>query len=104
MARFSRGQWTNWAGNQTSHPYRIHRPNDEEQLGDIVRTAAAEGRTVKPVGTGHSFTATATTNGHLVRLDDMANLSNVDRAAGTITVGAGITIDALNNVLHGLGL
>ena len=104
MARFSRGQWTNWAGNQTSHPYRIHRPIDEEQLGDIVRTAAAEGRTVKPVGTGHSFTATATTNGHLVRLDDMANLSNVDRAAGTITVGAGITIDALNNVLHGLGL
>ena len=104
MARYSKGRWTNWAGNQVSHPHHIHRPSDEEHLVGIVQKAATEGRTVKPVGTGHSFTATATTTGHLIRLDDMGNLSSVDRANGTVTVGAGITIDALNNVLHGLGL
>ena len=104
MARVSRGKWTNWAGNQVARPSAIHDPTSEDDIVAIVQRAASENRTVKPVGSGHSFTSTAVTNGHLIRLDRLDGLVDVDRDNGTVTVESGITIDALNHVLHGLGL
>ena len=62
--------WRNWAGNQASAPVAVERPSTEEELVGIVRRAAAAGRRVKAVGTGHSFTGIACTDGDLVDLRD----------------------------------
>ena len=104
MASIRRGTWTNWAGNQTATPQAIHSPRDEQELADIVRRAAESKRTVKAIGSGHSFTATAVTTGDMVRMDHLCRLIAVDRRASTVTVEAGITIADLNVLLSGLGL
>ena len=104
MGRLRSTSWTNWAGNQTAHPIAIERPNDENDIASIVHRALDSNSRVKAVGTGHSFTSTALTDGHLVVMDSLRHLIDVDRAAGTVTVGAGITIGDLNDSLHGLGL
>ncbi|MEY2996317.1 MAG: hypothetical protein RLZZ39_1142 [Actinomycetota bacterium] len=104
MGRVRSISWTNWAGNQTSRPHAIERPSDEDAVVAIVQRAREAGRSVKAVGTGHSFTSTALTDGHLVIMDSLRRIIDVDRQAGAVTVGAGITIGDLNLALHGLGL
>lgn len=99
-----RTTWSNWAGNQSARPLSIERPASEEQLSELVVQAARQGRTVKAVGAGHSFTDAACTDGHLVCLDDLAGLLAVDRAASTVTVQGGIRLSDLNLLLHSLGL
>ena len=100
MATVRRGVWSNWAGNQSIRPESFDRPTNEDQLASLVSSA----RRVRAVGTGHSFTGAALTDGRLVSMDDLRRLVAVDREAGTVTVEAGITIADLNELLHGLGL
>lgn len=104
MGRLRSDSWSNWAGNQTARPHAIERPTGDDDVVAIVRKALDTRRTVKAVGTGHSFTSTAITDGHLVIMDSLRRIIDVDRTAGTVTVGAGITIGDLNLALHGLGL
>lgn len=104
MASVRGHRWTNWAGNQTATPIAIERPSSDDDVAAIVRQARERGRTVKAVGTGHSFTSAALTTGHLVQMDRLRRVVDVDRDAGTVSVGAGITIGDLNETLHGLGL
>ena len=103
-SRRRRSTWTNWAGNQTARPVSIECPTTEEEVSALVARAVHHGHTVKAVGAGHSFTAAACTDGHLVRLDGLSGLLDVDRTAGTVTVHGGMRLSDLNTVLHGLGL
>ncbi|WP_329124067.1 D-arabinono-1,4-lactone oxidase [Streptomyces sp. NBC_01465] len=104
MAGASSSTWRNWAGNVTARPAREVSPASVEELADAVRKAADEGLTVKPVGTGHSFTATAATEGLLVRPDLLTGIREIDRAAGTVTVEAGTPLKRLNLALAREGL
>jgi FAD-linked oxidoreductase len=97
-------KWSNWAGNQSSRPVGIHRPADPAEVARIIGTAASAGSRVKAVGSGHSFTGCAVTNGHLVRLDKMSGLLEVDRGAMEVRVGAGTLLSTLNELLHAEGL
>ncbi|WFB07014.1 FAD-binding protein [Streptomyces sp. LX-29] len=98
--------WRNWAGNVTASPSGVATPASTEELAAVVRAAAREGVPVKAVGTGHSFTAVAATDGLLVRPDRLVGLRALDRAAGTVTVAAGTPLWQLNETLsvHGLSL
>ena len=104
MSAIRSGTWTNWAGNQKSTPMRINEPAGESDLADIVARASRAGHTVKAVGAGHSFTSTATTTGHLIRMGRLNKMLDVDRQAGTVTVQAGMYISDLNEQLAELGL
>jgi L-gulonolactone oxidase len=96
VAKVEQFAWRNWAGNQVAAPRSIRRPTTEAELVDLVKTAAAAGERVKVVGAGHSFTAIACTDGHLVDLSDYGRVLSFDAAARTVTVQAGITLAALN--------
>jgi L-gulonolactone oxidase len=96
--------WRNWAGNQVSSPVAVERPTTEDELVDIVKTAAAAGRRVKAVGSGHSFTGIAGTDGVLVDLRDYGRIVGHDPAASTVTVQAGITLADLSEELYLRGL
>ncbi|MEV7441268.1 D-arabinono-1,4-lactone oxidase [Streptomyces sp. NPDC091204] len=96
--------WHNWAGNVTATPARVVTPASVEELREAVRRAAEEGLRVKAVGTGHSFTAAAATDGVLVRPQALAGIRAVDRTAGTVTVEAGTTLRDLNRALAREGL
>ncbi len=96
--------WKNWAGNQQCTPERIERPATEQGLVRIVKQAAAARQRVKVVGSGHSFTGIALTDGRLVKLDDYGRVLSIDREKQTTTVQAGITIARLSQQLDKQGL
>ena len=102
--RRARLSWKNWAGNQECSPAGIHMPSSEEELAQIVRDAAGAGERVKVVGTGHSFTAIALTDGHLVSLDNYQRVVRTDAVTGRVTVQAGIKLHRLNEELYRRGL
>jgi L-gulono-1,4-lactone dehydrogenase len=99
-----RRSWRNWAGNQSCSPAAIVTPSAEDQLVDVVREAATAGRRVKVVGSGHSFTDIACTDGTLVDLARYGKVLSTDPAAGTVTVQAGITLARLGEELAARGL
>ena len=96
--------WSNWAGNQTCAPFAQARPTNEAELVDIVKDAAAHDRRVKVVGTGHSFTPIACTDGHLIDLREYARVLSHDDARHTVTMQAGITLSTLCDELDARGL
>ena len=100
----SDGSWRNWAGNQRSTPVRIERPRSEADVGALVRATAADGRRVKVVGAGHSFTAIARTDDVLVTLDNMGAVVGIDHDTGQVRVEAGARLFNLNPQLHAAGL
>ncbi|MER5806661.1 D-arabinono-1,4-lactone oxidase [Streptomyces sp. NPDC002033] len=99
-----RTAWRNWAGNVSATPARVVTPTSVGELQEAVRRAAGEGLRVKAVGTGHSFTAAAATDGVLVRPQALAGILSADRAAGTVTVAAGTALKDLNLALAAQGL
>src|SRR5690349_10842041 len=96
--------WRNWAGSQVMTPTRVEHPGTTEEIAAAVKGAVAEGRRLKAIGSGHSFTSIGLTDGVLLQLDRCADLVQVD---GTlVTVQAGMPLHRLNALLveHGLGL
>ena len=92
----------NWAGNQRCVPAAVHEPTSTDEVAAIVLQAAESGQRVKAIGGGHSFTDAAMTDGHLVSLDGMNRILEVD---GTdVTVQAGIRLHELNAQLFDRGL
>jgi FAD-linked oxidoreductase len=100
----TKNAWRNWAGNVSVRPVRIVSPASVDELSQIVRRAANDGLRVKAVGTGHSFTAAAATDGVLVRPELLTGIREIDRAAGTVTVEAGTPLRRLNAALSREGL
>ncbi|WP_127784279.1 D-arabinono-1,4-lactone oxidase [Rhodococcus sp. X156] len=96
--------WTNWAGNQHADPHTVARPTSTAELAEVVCAAAAAGERVKPVGSGHSFTGIALTDGVQVDLGLLTGLVSADPSSGLVTVRAGTTLRRLNTVLAQLGL
>ncbi|WP_338673383.1 D-arabinono-1,4-lactone oxidase [Streptomyces sp. SCSIO 30461] len=91
--------WRNWAGTVTSRPVREATPATADELAAAIRSAAEDGLRVKTVGTGHSFTAIAATDGLLVRPDLLTGIRRIDRTAMTVTVEAGTPLKRLNAAL-----
>ena len=96
-------EWANWAGNQRDGAAEL-RPASVEEVAEAVKQARADGRTVKPVGAGHSFTAAAVTDGTRLRLDRLSGVRSVDLERKLVTVGAGTDLAVLNRLLAGYGL
>ena len=96
----------NWAGTAMSQPHAWVQPADEAELTALLQRAAQEGRHVKVVGAGHSWSDIACTDGYLVNLDRMARLVRVDRSRGPdqiyVTVQAGIRLHALIRALQAI--
>lgn len=100
----STAPWRNWAGNVTARPAREVTPASVDELSAALRTAKEDGLRAKPVGTGHSFTATAATDGLLIRPELLTGIRKIDREAGTVTVEAGTPLKRLNAALAREGL
>ncbi|MDX6670662.1 MAG: L-gulono,4-lactone dehydrogenase [Solirubrobacteraceae bacterium] len=96
--------WRNWAGDQHCAPFAQVRAASREDVAATVQRAAADGRTVRAVGAGHSFTDIALTNGYQLSLDPMDRVLDADRESGLVRVQGGISIRELNQRLWDLGL
>ncbi|WP_421845431.1 D-arabinono-1,4-lactone oxidase [Mycobacterium sp.] len=97
--------WTNWPGDQICAPSVIARPMSEAELVDLVAQAAQRGQRVRAVGSGHSFTDIACTDGVMI---DMTGLQRVIKtespATGLVTIEGGAKLRTLGPQLARLGL
>ncbi|WP_026118533.1 D-arabinono-1,4-lactone oxidase [Nocardiopsis salina] len=98
--------WQTWSGTHRAHPRRTASPNDTAEVAAQVAAAAEDGLRVRMVGSGHSFTDVAVTDGVLLSPTSLARLRSVDHEAGTATVDAGMALCDFNEELarHGLAL
>ena len=76
-------------------------PETVEELQAIVTRAREQGKTVKVIGAGHSFSNIALTDGYMVSLDHLNRLDEpVEREGGwTAKLQAGIRLKQLNREL-----
>ncbi|WP_406262003.1 FAD-binding protein [Streptomyces chartreusis] len=98
------GTWRNWGGTVAARPAREVAPASVEELAAAIRRAAEDGLKVKAVGSGHSFTSIAATDGVLIRPQLLTGIRHIDREAGTVTVEAGTPLKRLNVALAREGL
>jgi FAD-linked oxidoreductase len=96
--------WQNWAGTYSVNPARTVHPRNPDQVATEIALAAADGLSVKAMGSGHSFTDIGVTRGVMVGLDQLTGIISADRATGLVTVAAGTTLAELNPALWNMGL
>jgi L-gulonolactone oxidase len=96
--------WRNWAGNQRSTATAVHRPRTVAEVAEAIRTAAAAGERIRPVGTGHSFSPVARSEGRRMELTELDTGIHIDRERRLVTVPAGLPLHRLNDLLAANGL
>ena len=96
---------TNWAGNHAYAAARLREPASIGQLQEIVRGS----RSLRVLGSRHSFNDIVDTTGDLVSLHRMPRRFELDRTARTVTVDGGVRygelcgpLDAAGFALHNL--
>ncbi len=97
-------EWKNWAGNIRFTPSSIAQPNSTEEVAQLLRNATTEGKTVRCIGTGHSWSALAETRDILVNTDKLNRIISTDVATGQVVVEAGAKLKDLNVQLWERGL
>lgn len=90
---------TNWAGNITFGARRLCVPRTEAELQETVAASSA----VRALGTRHSFNTVADTVGDLVSVAGLPRVVDIDPAARTVTVGAGLRFGEFAGELHESG-
>jgi hypothetical protein len=78
--------WKNWSGLESTAPDLDLVPADTDAVVAAVRKAREAGRTVKMVGTGHSFTGVGAPEGVMLRPDAMRGMVDVMSGQSTAHV------------------
>jgi alditol oxidase len=89
----------NWAGNFRYKAARLHRPSTVAEVQDVV----SRSRTVKALGTRHSFNAIADTLGDLISLERLDHIEPVNSGALAVTLQGGVTYGRLCRRLNDEG-
>ncbi|WP_285036605.1 FAD-binding protein [Plantibacter sp. ME-Dv--P-095] len=79
----------NWAGTHTFAAPRIVNATSIDEVRTLVADAARDGTRVRALGTRHSFTDLADSDGTLITVLDIPADPVFDEAAGSVTIGAG---------------
>jgi FAD-linked oxidoreductase len=88
--------WRNWAGTESATGVEILRPSSTDELAAAVKTAAEQGKKLKAVGAGHSFTGCSVPEQVMIRMDGLSSIIHADKESGLVTVGAGTGLRKLN--------
>jgi len=104
MRRLQAGRWQNWSGSVQGTPRQIARPTSIDELVRSIGTYGREGRYVRIVGSGHSFTPLVQTDDVLMTLDGLQGIESIDSERGTVTALAGTSLKRLGEELFARGL
>ncbi|MGW6276749.1 D-arabinono-1,4-lactone oxidase [Kribbella sp. NPDC055071] len=88
--------WRNWAGTESATGVEVLRPSSTDELAAAVKAAAEQGKKLKAVGAGHSFTGCSVPEQVMIRLDGLSSIIHADKESGRVTVGAGTGLRKLN--------
>ena len=88
--------WRNWSGTESATGIETLRPGSTDELAAAVKSAAEQGKKLKAVGSGHSFTGCSVPQQVMIRLDGLSSITHADKDSGRVTVGAGTGLRKLN--------
>ena len=88
--------WRNWSGNLVAHPAKRFSPASESELVDYLKVSRGA---VRPVGSGHSFSALVPTDGDLIVIDQLKGLLDHDEVNETATFAAGTRLGDMGPLL-----
>lgn len=99
-------RFRNWSGSLSFEHDRRARPSTESDLRGIVYDARANGRTVRPVGSGHSSVPLVQTSDVLVDFEHLSGLREASTHSMTASLLPGTPLEAAGEILadHGLGM
>ncbi|HVB74990.1 MAG TPA: D-arabinono-1,4-lactone oxidase [Ktedonobacteraceae bacterium] len=97
-------RWQNWSGSVQGHPRQVVMPGSVGELTQCIGTYARDGRHVRVVGSGHSFTPLVQSDDVLMSLDNLQGVESIDADGGTVTVLGGTKLKMLGEVLLASGL
>jgi len=92
--------WRNWSGGQMCHPAGRFSPASEDELISFLQRTSGE---IRPVGSGHSFSALVPTDGHLLIIDQLRGLLNHDTDLMQATFAAGTRLGDMGSPLARVG-
>ncbi len=92
-------RWHNWSGSVQCTPQQIVKPESIAELARMVKTYGQQGRHVRVVGSGHSFTPLVETDDVLVSLENMQGIESLDEARSTVTALGGTQLKSLGKAL-----
>lgn len=93
----------NWAGNVIYGARTIHEPASVDEVRAIVGDVGRRSGRVRALGTRHSFSDVADTDGDLLSLASLPRRFEVDASARTVTVDAGVRFGELVPALDAAG-
>ena len=93
----------NWAGNVKWTPQEVLLPKTEDEIAAIIKKATSSGKSIRTVGSHHSFTPLLATNSVSLSLDDMQGLISKEPNNRAIA-WAGTKLKRLSELLAENGL
>ncbi|MEO5689003.1 MAG: D-arabinono-1,4-lactone oxidase [Burkholderiaceae bacterium] len=96
--------WKNWSGYVDCPRTPLLTPDSGAQLAQVLSEASRDGRPVRMVGAGHSFSPLVASDGVIVSLDKLQGIIDVDAATNVARVHAGTRLFALGAALAQRGL
>ena len=81
--------WMNWSGIQRATPRTIAAPETEEALAELVSSTRSS---LRPKGSGHSFTGLVPSEDTIVDLANLSGLKSLDSETGLARFGAGTVL------------
>jgi FAD/FMN-containing dehydrogenase len=85
---------SNYAGTVVRFGPRCEHPANVDELAAILRRGRREGRQLRVVGRLHSYNDVFFSDGCMISLERFDRISALDRARGTVTCDAGVTISS----------
>ena len=83
---------------------KLQSPATKDEIVEIVKLAAQNGRKIRVLGSGHSRSPLALSEDIMVSLHRFKGLVEVDLESKQVTVRAGTTLQELNGILEEKGL
>jgi hypothetical protein len=80
----------NYDGSITSNPRELVVPESVEEIQAVLRDTARYPSPVRAMGSYHSLTPCASSNGTMINMSKMTQVMHIDKEAGTFTAQAGL--------------
>lgn len=96
-------KWNNWSQSVHCQPEYFVEPNNLLELMTIVKNCRKQKKTIRVVGSGHSFTPLVATSEVLLSIDKLSGIDCIDHENNYVTVWAGTKLSDLGNQLHEKG-
>jgi FAD-linked oxidoreductase len=96
----------NWSGNLEFHPEHIYNPQSEQDIIQTIELARTHKKSLRPIGSGHSWTALYNTDEYLLDLKEYSGMTNVDVKNHRMCFKAGTKMSRVTDILleHKLSL